>query len=117
MSHDQCHKEGCHHQQGSCSCSCKKCSCCCHDEDHSCHHGEHEDFSQQLLEMADEAWMEVLKEKIKEQILSASGAHLDQLAKLVAESNAMRWKSKMSSQKSCNEYKDKISAFFNKGSC
>lgn len=64
--------------------------------------------------MADEAWMEVLKDKIKAQVIAIGGEHLDQLAKLVAESNSARWKEKLALQRKCNEFKDKVAQFFNK---
>ncbi|MCE5316254.1 MAG: hypothetical protein LLG04_02685 [Parachlamydia sp.] len=108
-----------HHHNGHCD------ICCAHGEHHaSCHecacghhhhpHEHHEDFAHELLEMADQAWMEVLKEKIKEQIKSTNGPHLDQLAKLVAESNHVRWQHKMGVLKDVQSYKEKLSAFFHK---
>jgi hypothetical protein len=66
------------------------------------------------LEIADEAWMEILKDKIKEQILSSSGAHLDELAKIVSESNRDRWKHKIATNAVVNEYREKFSSFFDK---
>ncbi len=64
--------------------------------------------------MADEAWMEVLKEKIKEEIIASHSKHLDKLAKLVADANSERWKEKLALQKNSNDFKEKISEFFNK---
>ena len=43
-----------------------------------------------------------------------SGDHLDQLAKLVAESNKAIWKDKMATDKAESQYLDKISEFLNK---
>jgi len=99
--------------------------CCNHDHHHSCcnHHSheqechetshhEHGDFPHQLLEMADEAWMEVLKEKIKEQIKATSGAKLDKLAKIVAEANNDRWEQKLQLLDIAHTFTDKIRAFF-----
>ncbi len=62
--------------------------------------------------MADEAWMEVLHDKIKAQILATSGSHLDKLAKIVADANKERWQHKLGKQKSCDDYKEKVSNFF-----
>jgi hypothetical protein len=100
-----------HHHHGECCSHDKN----CHENHHHecCHHHEHEDFAKQLLEMADEAWMEVLKEKIKEEIRSTSGSHLEGLAKIVSEANSLRWKNKLSSQKECSQFKEKIHEFFN----
>ncbi len=109
MSH--CHQDTCckkedHHS----SCGCHKGSC---EESH--HHGHEScDFAKQLLSIADDAWMEVLKEKIRKQISETSGAHLDQLAKLVAEANNKRWQHKLGANQACEEYKEKISEFFHK---
>lgn len=106
MSHH--HHHHCHHDHEE----------CCELDDHS-HSGcseEHEhseDFAHQLLEMADLAWMEVLKEKIKEQILATNGKHLDKLAKLVSDANNERWKHKMANKKVSSDYREKITNFFN----
>ncbi len=104
-----------HHHHGDECCSEHE---CCHEEscEHHHHHAHehHDDFAHQLLDMADEAWMELLKEKVKEQIKTSSGAQLDQLAKLVSEANHVRWKHKMGLQKDAQTYQDKLSAFFQK---
>jgi len=57
--------------------------------------------------------MEILKEKIKGKILESSGAHLDQLAKLVSDSNKERWKHKIAGNAVANDYREKFSEFFN----
>ena len=92
----------------------------CHEHEHECkddHHSCEGDFSRHLLEMADCAWMELLKEKIKKQIESSCGAQLDELAKLVSETNHVRWKHKIGKKKLCNEYQEKIAAFFSNQKC
>ena len=70
-----------------------------HSHDHECHcecHKEHKgSYAEQLLKLADEAWMEVIKEKIKEEIRQHNGEHIDQLAKLVSEMNHKRWTDKI----------------------
>jgi hypothetical protein len=121
MSHNHCqghchghdHHGGCSH--GSCSAHGESCEGhhheCCGECGH--HHPVVEkDFAHQLLEMADEAWMEILKDKIKSKILESSGAHLDQLAKLVSDSNKERWKHKIAGNAVANDYRDKFSEFF-----
>lgn len=47
-----------------------------------------------FVELADEAWTEVLKEKIKEHIRKES-TNMDKFAKLVAEANYERWRKKI----------------------
>lgn len=108
---DECKVQGQHshshhgHGEGSCCSECNHCSCECHKQ---------KSFPAQLLEMADQAWMEVLQEKVKQHIEKSSGSHLDELAKLVAESNNNRWKNKMAMQKGCHSFTDKIREFFSR---
>ena len=100
-----------HHHHDHC---CHEHSDCCHEEHHH-HHHEHEhqgDFAHQLLEMADEAWMEVLKEKIKDHIRKTNGDKMDQLAKVISEGNHNRWKNKLALQNSVHTYQEQINDFF-----
>ena len=90
---------------------------CCHDhhdccEGHEHHHEHHDSFAEQLLELADEAWMEILKEKIKDQIKSTEGKNLDELAKIVSEANHKRWSSILSEQNTKHGLKEKLENFF-----
>lgn len=124
MSHH--HKHGGCHDHDSC-CSDDKCcddpSCSCHHHHNHHHHKDdeccHEDFAQHLLHVADCAWMELLKEKIKQQIATTCGDQLDQIAKVVAESNQSRWNHKTSLIKIQHEYKDKLQDIFccSSGTC
>lgn len=87
-----------YHEDGSiCACS--------HHEHH--HHHSHK-YSNDLLALADEAWMEVLKEKIKDQIRATSSRHLDQMAKLVTDVNHFRWKHKMEEKSNEEEFENKL---------
>ncbi|MBS0622882.1 MAG: hypothetical protein JSR80_08025 [Verrucomicrobia bacterium] len=94
---------------------CSQEGCCpekkeCHEkEEYEC------DFSSWLLEVADEAWTEVLKEKIKEYILSTQEDRMTELAKIVAEANDHRWKHRMEKNHCCMDFKEKLSRFF--GGC
>src|SRR6266404_4137074 len=87
------------------------CSCTCPEHKPQETH-EHGDFAHQMLEMADQAWMEVLKEKIKEQIIAQSGDKLDQLAKIVAASNNERWQHKLALHQIVHDYEDKVHSYF-----
>jgi hypothetical protein len=120
MPHHHCHEGHCHNHdhENTASAEChEKCYCCgqtpcqcgCHHHHHNHQEGE---FAHQLLALADEAWMEVLKEKIKEQVSATSGKHLDKLAKLVATSNQERWKRKLSAKTQHDEFHDRIDEFF-----
>lgn len=119
MSHqDHCDSNG-HHHQGCCSHTHEEEGSCCHSQEgKESHHDSCEgDFARHLLQMADCAWMELLKDKMKEQIESTCGAQLDELAKLVSTSNHERWKHKMAKQKGCEDYKQKVAAFFSNQKC
>lgn len=113
MSHN--HEEGCchghhHHHQGSGAGHHH------HDDDECCEH-EHEDehdFAHQLIAIADDAWMELLHEKIKKQIEISDGANLDKLAKLVSEANRERWNHKLAINKNATDYKNNLDQFFGK---
>ena len=92
-----------HHHHGHCH---EENGCCCHDEcDEHHHHGK---FSRELLELADEAWMEVLKEEIVNEIRKTSGDHIKKMAKLVNETNHERWKELMAERKGLAEFEDKL---------
>jgi hypothetical protein len=66
------------------------------------------DMPEKLLCLADEAWREVLKEKIKAEIEKTSGAKLDALAKLAAETNHRRWSHLIQGKQKCDEFKQQI---------
>jgi len=66
--------------------------------------------------MADEAWMCLLKDKIKQKIESLSGEHLSELADIVATSNHKRWSDKMAASDAVDDYEDKIAEFFSRHS-
>lgn len=105
-----------HHKHGEChdhdSCCDDKCSSSCahsHPKDEGCCH---EDFAKHLLHVADCAWMDLLKEKIKNEIASSCGEHLDQIAKVVASSNGSKWKHKLGIMKDLCDYKEKLKNIF-----
>jgi len=66
------------------------------------------DIPEKLLCLADEAWKEVLKEKIKQEIEKSSGPKLSALAKLVAETNQRRWSHLIEGRQKCDEYKQQV---------
>ncbi|MEI8366515.1 MAG: hypothetical protein WCF65_08895 [Parachlamydiaceae bacterium] len=107
--HEACCHEGHHHEdhchEGHCHDHSEH-SCCSHEHGNECHH--HERYADVLLDLADEAWMEVLKEKIKEEIRHASGDHLNELAKLVSSSNHARWKDKLQQKQDVCEFEGRL---------
>ena len=68
------------------------------------------DIPEKLLCLADEAWREVLKEKIKQEIEKSAGPKLGTLAKLVAETNHRRWAHLIQGKQKCDEYKQQVKA-------
>lgn len=114
MSHNHHH---CHDHEHSDSCSSSnKHSCCCHHHEHEavCEHDHHEDFATKVLAMADEAWEELLMEKIKARIEKQSGNHLDKLAELIANANKKRWEHKLECNSCVHELHDELRQFFQK---
>lgn len=95
----------------------RKCSCGCGEYHH--HHGCHSHHdeggchcAEKFLEIADEAWKEVLKEKIKTKIIAKKGEHIDKLAEMVAVANGEKWKNMIAAKMKCNEFKDNLKEFF-----
>lgn len=68
------------------------------------------DMPEKSLVLADEAWMELLKEKIKVEIEKANGPHMDKIAKLVADANCAKWGNMIKTNARCNEYKEGLKA-------
>lgn len=85
---------------------------CSSTEDETCHDEKDDCMSDFFLEIADCAWTDVLKDKIKEYILSTQDKHMTELAKIVAESNNQRWKNKMANKQSHIEFEEKLCQFF-----
>ena len=113
----QCQGQSSSGASGSCGCGSKSCSCGCHksDANSSCGSQNSCDYATKFLELADQAWMEVLKEKIKDQI-RLNGRHLDDLAQIISEANHARWHRKMEGKKCSSGYEEKLRNFFT-GSC
>ena len=77
-----------------CNCSCCQKMCCSSPAD-------------EFLALADTAWMEVLKEKIKDQIRS-NDKKMDELAKIISEANHTRWHLKGEKEKSSSAYLERL---------
>lgn len=93
----------------------EKCCCPCHQkqEEETCHgEDQHEDHTEWFLEIADAAWTEVLKDKIKEHILTTQNDRMTELAKIVSEGNSSRWKLKMEQENSIEDFQENICRFF-----
>ena len=104
MSDSCCDQEKCGDSSGESECCETKADNCCN-------------FAEHLLEIADEAWCELLKEKIKKEIQASCGEKLDQLAKLVAQANGQKWAHKMKGKALCEEYKNNLKKMFSSCEC
>lgn len=91
----------------------------CSTDKNDCHDGSAQQCStvgkeqecnlhEKLLCLADEAWKEVLKEKIKVEIEKSSGEKLTKLAKVVAEANGRKWQFMIQGKKACDDYKHQV---------
>lgn len=70
------------------------------------------DMPEKLLALADEAWYELLKEKIKAEIEKSCGVRLDKLANFIAETNKAKWEHEFQGKLKCEEYKQNLMALF-----
>lgn len=107
---DQCSSHSHEYQKEGCSCGCG-CGCGSHGHHHHDSEGECH-CAEKFLAIADEAWKEVLKEKIKAKILMHKGEHMEKLAELVATANGEKWKHMISAKIKCNNFKDSLKDFF-----
>lgn len=109
-----------HHQNGcGCCCSGQSAGQCCGSagsHEHHCdsEHEHAEETCHKLLDIADQAWMEVLKEKIKDHIRT-NDRKIDEMAKIISEANHERWQRKMAKKRACEEYKEKLKGLFCSG--
>ena len=65
--------------------------------------------------MADEAWMCLLKDKIKEAFQASSGASMDNIARLTATACGEKWANKMASKKHCEDFRRDLEMAFAQG--
>lgn len=104
--HDSCCGSHHHHHHDHCHSD----DCCSHSDCCDGHYHHHEKYSKQLLDLADEAWMDVLKEEIANEIRKTSGDQIKKMAKLVNETNHERWKDLLDEKKSFHDFDEKLKA-------
>lgn len=68
------------------------------------------DIPAKLLSLADEAWHDVLKEKLKAKIEEHSGEKIDKLASVVATANHKKWSHMIQQKVDCHSYQDEVKA-------
>lgn len=77
-------------------------------------HEYHGTMPENFLRIAQDAKMELLKEKMKQQIEAKQGKELEKIAKLVTDEEDYRWLHKIQIRNHCAEWKKKMYAFFKK---
>ena len=92
-------------ETGTCATSAPETQCC--DSSTECC-----DMPEKLLALADEAWHEVLKEKIRKEIEESCGEKLNDLARLVATANGQKWSHMIAGKAKCDQYKRSVKEFF-----
>lgn len=100
-----------HGEEGKCGCGCgcsSSCGCGCQSGGKCGCKGKNTCYSDQLLALADEAWEELLKDKIKAEILKKSDKNLTELAQAVTEANHIRWKALMTEKSNDDNFKDRL---------
>lgn len=100
------HENACSTDQGQCHDSQSQGQCSTGSKEQECN------MHEKLLCLADEAWKEVLKDKIKQEIEKSQGAKLASLAKLVAETNGRKWAYMIQGKKACDDYKTQVRVLF-----
>ena len=97
-----------HQHEGSCSCGC---GCGKHEHDHH-DHSDHCHCAENFLAIADEAYKELLKEKIKEKMIAKKSEHIEKLAELITVANGQKWKHMIAAKTKSHEFKDSLKNFF-----
>jgi hypothetical protein len=95
---------------GECCKSGEQGQCC--GKSHQQNAEKHSDCPKHFLELADKAWMELLKDKIKIEIENKKGAELEKLAEIIAKANGKKWKHKIAAEMECEDYKNTLKDFF-----
>jgi len=66
------------------------------------------DMTAHLFDLANQAWEELLKEKIKKVYEKKLGEHLNKTAQVAADGCADYWQSKIQEKTKCKEFQEKV---------
>ena len=92
-------------EEGSC-CESGKGSECCSEK--CCCEGNSMDKGQMMMGLANEAWSELMKEKMKAAYEKAKGDKMNKVAQISVEACMAYWGSKMKSKEAWNEFEEKL---------
>ena len=90
---------GCECGEESC-CTAKSAECCCEEESKS--------MGKMMMDLANEAWSELMKEKMKASYEKAVGDKMNKAAQVSVEACMAYWNNKMKEQASCAEFEEKL---------
>ena len=85
--------------------------CCdekCCSESCQCSCEETNDISKEIMQLADKAWEELMKEKMKAAYEKAIGERMNKVAQVGIEASIAYWGSKMKAQSSWAEFEEKL---------
>ena len=77
-----------------------------------CHHNSGCEMTDGMLRLADEAWEELVKEKMKKIFEEHNGEKMNKVAQASVEAATAFWQTKMEGMSRCHESKEKIKAAF-----
>lgn len=78
-------------------------SCCCNE---SCE--ESMDHGKMIMQLANEAWAELMKEKMKAAYEKTMGEKMNKVALVGVEACIAYWTQKMKEEGACHEYSEKL---------
>ncbi len=94
--------------EGQCSCNEEGCSC---GQDNCC--DEEKGHTGMILGLANAAWTELLKEKMKKAYEKAAGSKMDKIAAIGVEANIEMWRGKMQEKAKWAEFEEKLDKAMN----
>ena len=81
-------------------CAAKSAECCCEEESKS--------MGKMMMDLANEAWSELMKEKMKAAYEKAVGDKMNKSSQASVEACMAYWNNKMKEQASCAEFEEKL---------
>jgi hypothetical protein len=77
-------------------------------------YAQNSNIQEKLLWLADEAWEELMREKIRDHIEASCGLLMDSLAELAAKTSAEKWQHKMAAKHLNHTFKHTLKDLLNK---
>ena len=66
------------------------------------------EMTDRLINLSDEAWYELLKDKMKDQIQASSGDKMDRMAEFITKANNERWAHMITGRARCEQFKQDL---------